>query len=115
MISTAYFHAIDGRIRIHVPEVKKSGVTARQTTARLMGFDGIVNVNANPVTGNVLINYDTGRISEGEVFQVLRDSGYLTKDEISARNTREKKQGRSELGDTIARLALEALFYALTN
>ena len=37
MISTNYFHAIDGRMRIHIAELKGAGAKARETVARLTG------------------------------------------------------------------------------
>ena len=115
MISTSYFHATDGRIRIHIADVKRSGEKARQAAAKLMGYQGIVNVNANPITGNVLINYDPDRISQGDVFQALLDSGYLREEKLNASSMQRMRPGHSQWGETIARFALETLFLALTN
>jgi len=115
MISTNYFHAIDGRIRIHIPEVKWSGVKAREIAAKLMEYEGILYVSANPTTGNVLINYDPDRMSQGDVFQKLRDSGYLREGELTASSMQTITSAHSVLGDTITRVAVEALFLALTG
>jgi len=115
MISTNYLHAIDGRIRIHISEVKGSWVKAREAAARLMKYEGIVNVNANPTTGNVLINYDSRRISQCDVFQDLRDLGYLKAGRLTAPSLPIKRSDHSEWGDTIARFALEALFLVITG
>ena len=115
MISTNYFHAIDGRIRIHIAEVKGDGVKARDTVARLTALEGIMNVSANPTTGNVLINYDPGRISQGDVFQTLWDLGYLRKGKLTPLNGQTNRPVHSVLGDTVTRVAIEALFFALTG
>ncbi len=115
MISTNYFHAIDGRIRIHIPEVKGSGVKARETEARLMEYEGIINVFANPITGNVLINYDPRRISQGDVFQKLHCSRYLRQGEPAVSRVQTNTSVQSNWGETIARLALESLLLTLTG
>ncbi len=115
MISTNYFHALDGRIRVHIAEVKGAGAKARETVARLTALEGILNVRANPTTGNVLINYDPGRMSLGDVFQALWDLGYLRKGKLTPLNGQTNRSGHSVLGDTVTRVAIEALFFALTG
>ncbi len=115
MISTNYFHAIDGRIRIHISEVKGSGVKAREAAAKILERAGILNVNANPTTGNVLINYDSHRISQGDVFKDLLNLGYLKAGKLTAPGMQTNSSARSQWSDMIARFALEALFLALTG
>jgi len=115
MISKDYFHAIDGRIRIHVSEVKGSVVKAREAAAKLMEYPGIVDVNANPTTGNVLIYYDPHRISYGDVLRDLRISGYLRETGLPGPGAQTGKSGGSQWSDAITRFALEALFLALTG
>ena len=115
MISTNYFHAIDGRIRIHIAELKGAGSKASETVARLTALEGILNVTANPTTGNVLIHYDPGRMSQGDVFQALWDLGYLRKGKLTPLNGQTNRSGHSVLGDTVTRVAIEALFFALTG
>ncbi len=115
MISTNYFHAIDGRMRIHIAELKGAGAKASETVARLTGLEGILNVTANPTTGNVLIHYDPARMSQGDVFQALWDLGYLRKGKLAPLNSQTNRSGHSVLGDTVTRVAIEALFFALTG
>lgn len=50
-------HAIPGRIRIHLPEW--SGQGQRWLEARLREVPGVLSVQANPTTGNVLLRYNT--------------------------------------------------------
>jgi hypothetical protein len=38
MIRTAYFHAIPGRMRIHIREAKGSPAKAREIENKLMGY-----------------------------------------------------------------------------
>jgi hypothetical protein len=115
MISTNFFHAIEGRIRVHVPELKGAGAAAREVSAKLMQCDGIVYASANPATGNVLINYDARRISYGDVFQSLWGLGYLRKGKLEPINDQANRPVSSKLGETVTRFALEALFLSLAG
>ena len=74
---TDYLHALDGRLRIKINEVKGSSVAAEEITRFLLRSHGIDQVNANPVTGNVLILYNTREVSQKEIFNLLQAAGYL--------------------------------------
>jgi hypothetical protein len=76
---TDYLHALDGRMRIKITDVKGSLATAEEVTRYLLGSHGIDEVNANPITGNVLILYDANQISQGRILTLLKDAGYLQK------------------------------------
>ena len=113
MIRAVYFHGIDGRMRIHIAEVKGSPVKAAEIADRLGHFNGINNVNANPVTGNVLITYDSNRISQWDVLGRLREMGYLGEREYITQSLGGAKTGDSDWSTTLTRLGLEALVSAL--
>src|SRR5689334_13348950 len=51
-------HATSGRIRIRVPDIKGNPPLAREIQQQLSGFRGVRRVEANPVTGSVLLLYD---------------------------------------------------------
>ena len=72
-----YIHAIHGRMRVKVPEVKRSKRFARRIEGWLGSFDGIREVRANPVTGNVLILHDPDRIPAREILGALIAAGYM--------------------------------------
>src|SRR5262249_50071113 len=72
-----YIHAIEGRLRIKVPEVKRSPARARQVEELFRGVDGIQEVGANPVTGNVLLLHDRGRIAARQILGALIAAGYM--------------------------------------
>jgi hypothetical protein len=76
---TDYLHALDGRMRIKITDVKGSSATAEEVTRYLLSSQGIDAVNANPITGNVLILYDANQISHGRILTLLIDAGYLQK------------------------------------
>jgi hypothetical protein len=74
---TDYLHALDGRMRIKITEVKGSSGAAEEITRYLHSFRGIDNVNANPITGNVLIHYNPEQIAQTGILRLLQDAGYL--------------------------------------
>jgi GH43 family beta-xylosidase len=113
MIRAVYFHAIEGRMRIYMAGVKGSPSKAREIADRLGCCYGINNVNANPVTGNVLITYDSNRISQWDILGTLREMGYLGEREYIPQDPRAQTAGNSEWSTALARVGLEALLSAL--
>jgi hypothetical protein len=74
---TNYLHALDGRMRIKINMVKGSSGAAAEITRYLLSCHGIEQVNANPVTGNVLILYNNQLISQKGILSRLQEAGYL--------------------------------------
>lgn len=72
-----YFHALDGRLRIGVPSVKRSPENALRVERQLGILDGITHVSANPKTGNVLILYDADQLEQMHVLETLHALGHL--------------------------------------
>ena len=112
MISTNYFHAIDGRIRLGIPGVKGSWAKAQELKDRIIHFQGINDVRPNPTTGNVLIVYDPQKISQRDILKSLYELGYL-KDGGSIAAGLPGSAGGSDWGSALTRVALEALLSAL--
>jgi heavy-metal-associated domain-containing protein len=77
MNSAACVHALEGRLRIKVPEVKGSVDRAREVENRIWMIAGVEHVAANPVTGSVLIQYDARRTLMADITETLQTWGYL--------------------------------------
>jgi hypothetical protein len=73
MHGTGYYHKLDGRIRIKVPEVKGSPVMAGVLESQLAILNGVTHVQVNPLTGYVLVLFDYQVISHYHVFAVIND------------------------------------------
>jgi hypothetical protein len=76
---TDYLHALEGRMRIKIKAVKGSDAAAAEISRYLGSCHGIEEVNANAITGNVLILYNSRQISQGEIIELLEAAGYLKK------------------------------------
>ncbi len=96
-----YIHAIEGRLRIKVPEVKHSPVRAREIEDLFRAVDGIHEVRANPSTGNVLLLHDPRRIAARQILGALIAAGYMG---MGIDGRRSRPEGAGELAATIAEL-----------
>jgi len=56
-----YLHALEGRLRIKLVDVKGHAARARDVEERVRELPGVDLATANPVTGNVLVLYDVQR------------------------------------------------------
>jgi copper chaperone CopZ len=103
-----YMHVLDGRLRIKVPEIKRSPEQALQVEAMIEELKGVISVKANPTTGNVLVLYHSHLLSHADLIGALRQSGYLRMPATSPLST-----GTVSFFDTfghaIARSVTEAL------
>jgi Heavy metal associated domain 2 len=110
---TDYLHALDGRMRIKINEVKGSSAAAEEITRYLLSSHGIDDVNANPITGNVLILYNTKLISQRSILNLLHDASYLQR---SARVPAASRGGEglvSVLAKAVMETALQSMVMAL--
>ena len=78
MHGTEYWHILDGRIRIKVPEVKGSHAMAGEMESQVAELNGVAHVKANPLSGYVLVLFDSQVISHYQVFAVINDLTCLT-------------------------------------
>ena len=73
MHGTENGHILDGRIRIKVSEVQGSHAMAGEVVSQLTKLDGVAHVEASPLTGYVLVLFDSQVISHYHVFAVIND------------------------------------------
>ena len=69
-------HALEGRLRMRLPKIKRASREALEVELRLEQIMGIEYVSANPATGNVLIHYDPNVIKQEEVISSLMELGF---------------------------------------
>ena len=115
-----YIHALEGRLRIKVPEVRGASATARDIETRLGSLPGVDEATANPITGNVLVLYDPRRITHAQIVDLLRSWGCLSgvAPSATARGNRwMPRRFHVDIFDAVARstmeFALQQLFVAL--
>jgi hypothetical protein len=64
-------------MRVKIVAVRGAPEKAQRLARQLSSVSGIDAVRANPVTGNVLIEYDHGVLRGRDILQALRRSGWL--------------------------------------
>lgn len=107
MPAIEYIHAIEGRLRIKVPEVRRSPQRARRVEELFRGIEGVREVRANPITGNVLFLHDPDRIAARVILGSLIAAGYLGMGD--ARVLPQPAAGE-ELADALARAVTGVVF-----
>jgi len=76
-VVSTYVHALEGRLRIKLPKIKRALREALEVELRLQQVAGVEEVYANPTTGNVLIHYNPRLLQQGEIIAFLMELGYL--------------------------------------
>ena len=62
---------IDGRVRLRHPSLKASE-TADMVADMMRSVDGVTDVHVNPVTGSLLLYYDTQVLSRSDLWDMAR-------------------------------------------
>ena len=116
-IASDYVHALDGRLRIKVAEVKGRPHVARFVEEQLRARAGVTEVTANPTTGNVLVLYEPARITQRDVVRALHALGCLRRPPSVAPATARRHAIVGHVAQTVARatveMALQRVVYAL--
>jgi Heavy metal associated domain 2 len=101
-----YLHVLDGRLRIKLPQVKGAPPRALAVEQLLGGLEGVTDVTANPLTGNVLVLFTSTVIGQHDIIAALQQTGYL-------RDTHTQEQSQTSLISIVVHSALEALLERL--
>ncbi|HHW74102.1 MAG TPA: hypothetical protein GX744_02475, partial [Firmicutes bacterium] len=67
------FHLIPGRLRIGIPGLRKNQELANLIAHRLAKFPGVRLSYANPITGQVLLNFDPAKTDLKPLLTWLED------------------------------------------
>ena len=115
-VVSSYIHALEGRLRIKIPEVKGNAGKALEVENYLRLLSGLEQVSANTLTGNVLILYNPRLIGVNEIIAALKDLGYL-EDPSSRRGGAKDSGGRQQgLVETVTSAVASSLMeVALTR
>ena len=116
-VASLYIHALEGRLRIKVSEIKGALARALEIERRLSAIEGIDRVKANPTTGNVLILYNSCKIAQHEIVDRLLSWGYLQERHKPALGRTEvattRLPLREALAETLVRSTMELAFQGL--
>jgi hypothetical protein len=71
MSSVQVVHFLPGRVRLKVHAAKGNAAYIARVREAFLEVPGIRSLEANPITGSVLIIYDTGRITQTDAARAL--------------------------------------------
>jgi len=109
----ACFHNLEGRLRIKLPDIKGSTQGAREVARRMRSIPGVERATANPLTGSLLVLYDSARTHAPELFDALRAWGYLHGAVLWSSPHADGDRLAAAMVRTTTQLALQGLFGAL--
>ncbi len=114
MLGTSYVHMLEGRLRIKVSEIKGSADKAVEVEATIRELRGVTHVNANSVTGNVLVLFDSEETNHYHIIGTLKDLGCLSKlsHSVPSRPNTNTKWAEAVVGP-IAQMVIERAILAL--
>ncbi|MGC1404889.1 MAG: HMA2 domain-containing protein [Thermodesulfobacteriota bacterium] len=75
-----YIHSVPGRLRVKTPLVKGNQVKARDVEGLLHCCQGVDKASANPLTGSIVVNYDSTAVNGRSIINILEDNGYFKSD-----------------------------------
>lgn len=115
-MATDYIHALEGRLRIKVPEIKGSPVRAGELEKRVSWQPGIDYIKANPTTGNVLIYYNSQKIEQESILKVMQESGYFQFSNSLSLNVAGSQEAKNSIMENlVASVAQSIMEVALTR
>jgi len=106
-----YLHMLDGRLRIKIPQVKRSPQRAVAVEQLLRGLKGVTDATANPVTGNVLVFFTPAVTHQDDIIAALQETGYLREGDYASEQN--QKSLTSIVMQSAVELAIERLVLAL--
>jgi hypothetical protein len=77
MRKQTYIHNTPGRLRVQTEAVRKRPAAAAAVRALIAGTPHVHSVEANPVTGSIVVRYDHARLDASVLLGILRGNGYV--------------------------------------
>jgi hypothetical protein len=71
-------HVLPGRLRVKLTAIKRAPAVAKKLEEQLLLEPGVAEVVANPVTGSVLVHYDSQQTSSQTILAHLVPCGLFT-------------------------------------
>ena len=109
MIAEEYAHLIDGRMRVKVQKIKRQPAHAREIENMLRPMDGVTRVDANPLTGNVLVLFDSDIVTDENILEHLDNMNYLKKTPPNKTDTTKSTPWGDLLLQAAVQIAIEKL------
>jgi hypothetical protein len=74
---TSDIHHVPGRLRVKTPLLRQNPDAALRVRSFLNGVKGVLAHQAKPLTGSIIIHYDTAQIEAHDLLDLLQQQGLL--------------------------------------
>ena len=109
MTNSNYLHTAEGRLRIKIAGLKRSPETSAAVESNLRSLDGVNHVNANPLTGNLLVLFEPEDTNHEQIINHLKQQGYLKAPQKSPKADGGAYNGVTKaISEMIIQMAVEA-------
>ncbi|WP_173047219.1 HMA2 domain-containing protein [Nitrospira sp. KM1] len=81
---SSYLHMTDGRLRVKVLGIRRSPGKSLHVERLLRSLRGVTDVAVNPTTGNVLVLFDSEKVTHETILHTLKNAGYLREQSVSS-------------------------------
>jgi copper chaperone CopZ len=109
LTNSHYLHKAEGRLRVKIAGLKRSPERAFDIETNLRSVDGVTEINANPLTGNLLVLFEPEDTSHEQIISHLKEAGYLKAPQKVAKSGGGDHNGLTKaIGDMIIQMAVEA-------
>lgn len=72
-----YVHHVPGRLRIQTPRLKVHRSIAESACEAAVAITGVLDAQANSLTGSLIVNYDRRRLAPAVLWQALAERGLV--------------------------------------
>lgn len=109
-MSHHYLHHIPGRLRVKCASLKRNDKQVRRVCDYLRGIDGVVQAEANALTGSVLVRYDADVVPGETLLNSLKTLGCVHREtDVSRPVTDATHPLVQRVADQVVQKAVESL------
>ena len=97
-----YLHSVPGRLRVKIPQLRNNTGRCQEVQALLLGLEGVQDVEANCLTGSVLVRYDTDFIAGESIVYALEEENHFVASQ-AANNTQYIQKVATTAGQNVGK------------
>src|SRR5262245_6115326 len=109
---SSYLHVMDGRLRVKIPETKRCVSKALHVEQVIRALSGVIRVTANPITGNVLVLFESSQLTHDNILSALKKADYL-REQVPTFPSSPSFQLTGHMVDTVSHVVARSVAEAL--
>jgi copper chaperone CopZ len=102
-----YIQHVAGRLRLKLPQMRKDPQRAQEIQSAACRISGVISVDANIVTGSLLVRYDKRRVDAERIVSSMAEMGLLSA-QVRTRAAQPRPEA-SPLADKVVGVLVEKL------